>query len=243
MKSSENSAPVAEAATSYQRGWDDSVYKGVDLSAASNVRDAGAIVLSYLAYPEPKAAEIRQETALRSQARVFGVDGLGIWVTAEGGAPMPVDLKRLERGRSRLEHRLRMRLSAGAIALEPLLAYERSEPPKHVRGGRWNQAAALREAAKVFGINEKTLATKVWRPSRPVMHLAASWVGMLSRDDQHGHPVMDVPAFMTDAGWLSELLSRAAKAEEAIVSSIPTATADSLIYFRNWEGFSKPKPT
>ena len=94
----------------------------------------GPLVLSSLAYPEEKYADLRIQTAFRLAGKhVLEVSAPeDVWFPTALGGALPVDLHALYGGAKRFDARIRKRIDAGWMALKPLLAVERGERPRRL---------------------------------------------------------------------------------------------------------------
>ena len=73
---------------------------------------------------------------------------------------------------------------------------------------------------------------RVWRPSRPVLHLCAAWVTLAQEHfNLHGKP-LDALEAMRKPEFLAQFLHRAELMEPLIESSRLSVSADDLIRFR-----------
>lgn len=194
---------------------------------------AGGLLLATLAYPESRYADLRAKTAFRLSGR-SGINtaslGADWFAAADGqGAMLPVDTRRLNGGSSQLEARLRKRIDAGRIALDPITAMQRGALPRHLTGKRWNRSAAIEEAIRQGGIGDaKDFQHRYWETSLAVIHLAAAWVAMVIKE-KASH---DFFTMVTDAGYRAALVQQAMRLEDLVVRSDLRIPSDVLIRFR-----------
>lgn len=130
--------------------------------------------------------------------------------------------------------RLRDRVAAGDIAIPFLQEAETGKKPKlppEVRRLTLNEIVDF--ALPRHGMPDAgNLKSRVWRPSRPVLHLCAAWVTLAQEHfKEHGTPLDPMEA-MLDPGFLERFLRRAELMEPLIERSRLSVSADELIKFR-----------
>lgn len=199
-------------------------------------RVAGGLILAALAYPEASAVDLRYRTALRLSGRsALNPQGEGAWFPVAGaeGVLLPADLKALYGGAKRFDARIRKRIDAGMIALQPILAAERKQAPLRRWGDRWNRAAAVRKAVEEGGVHDpKNFNHRYWESSLAVMHLAAAWTAMLIDGRKAGGPQGDPNRIVIDDAYRAELVHRAMAMEPLVEQSDLRIPQQVLIRFR-----------
>jgi hypothetical protein len=210
--------------------------KTVDLGKL-DPRMAGATVLATLAYPEKASSESLFRTALRLSGRA----AYNQLTTAErwfpsslvGGVGLPVDEKMLGGGDKSFSRRIRKRVQAGYIALEPIVMHERGEICPHNWGGRWNRSAAFRKAADEIGIDDiANFTNRYWYTSLAVIHVAAAFTIQLKVERNAGLPISPTERVITDRAYLAEILVTAERLELVVAACNLAIPSDRLIKFR-----------
>jgi hypothetical protein len=144
--------------------------------------ECGAILITLLAYPEPTATDETLGSLCRSLCH------LHLRATSEidpewAGAPQPikplyafVDPKQLNQDLRQLKRRLRDRMVAARVAIGFLKEVVSGKVPKLPAGLKnlsLNQLSIL-VLDDLDSEDEGNVETRVWRPSLPVIHLAAA---------------------------------------------------------------------
>lgn len=196
----------------------------------------GALLVATLAYPASNEEDLRLLTAMRLSGRraVHAMQPGAEWFESEiVGVGLPIDFKRLEGGKSRLEARLQKRIDAGHVALHPLLAAECGEASKHMWGGKWSRRATIKEMTARGEVSEfSNFEGRYWQPARPVIHLAAAWVAMLRIHHRSEGSIPSVLEIIEATAWRDELVARAQTFEDLLSRSDIGVSADVLIKFR-----------
>jgi hypothetical protein len=197
---------------------------------------AGALLMATLAYPEACYKDLRTLTAARLAGRCItdaAPDADWFQAGAEQGVILPIDEKRLYGGAKQFDRRIRKRIDAGYLALQPIVAAERGEPPLRSWGKLWNRSAAIRKAAEDGEVDDpKNFRRRYWEPSAAVIHIAAAWVIMLIQASKSGEPQGDARRVVIDSAYREELLQRALVLEQVVAQSDLRIPPEILIRFR-----------
>jgi hypothetical protein len=191
-------------------------------------------VLVILAYPEVDESEwIR--FAQRYRAREFVLDqGSKRWFDEQqSGIALPIDSRPLNAGLKRLEARVRKRLDAGLVALDPLVAADTGGSPLRRRGNRWSRRATVAALAARGEIGfDANFESRVWNTSLAVMHIAAAWAAMLKRTGTACDDPANLAALTSSPPYLASLVDRAEKMESLFPKSGVGIPTDVLIKIR-----------
>lgn len=132
------------------------------------------------------------------------------------------------------ERRFKDRATAGHMAVPFLLEAETGEAPKLPPGVKRlsvNQLAG--DALEGRGIaDEANLKSRVWRPSRKVIHLCTAWCTLAQEHFNESGTPLDPMEAMLGPGFLGLMLYRAHLMEPLVERSRLSIKADDLIRFR-----------
>ena len=181
-----------------------------------NLFEVSALFLSVVARPEPDGDGERRALYKslcawmlreRCEADPLWAEQLQRIIPAQACRPEAYirhDLKKLS-------DRLKKRLTAGHMAIAFLSKAETGVKPKLPKGVTRVSISALSAgvAEDVHMTEAGNVRTRVWAPSRPVIHLCAAWAATL----QEAGPATAARAFLTGAirerGFLETVLARA----------------------------------
>jgi hypothetical protein len=131
-----------------------------------------------------------------------------------------------------LERRFKDRATAGHMAVAFLLEAETgAQPPKGVDRLSINKLAG--QALEARGMaDEANLKSRLWRPSRSVIHLCAAWAVLAQEHFREHSTPLDPMEAMLRPGFLALMLLRAERMETLVERSRLNINADNLIRFR-----------
>jgi hypothetical protein len=133
-----------------------------------------------------------------------------------------------------LERRLRDRVIAGHMAIAFLKEAETGEVPPLPKGVlRLSLNELAKRAADELGFEgAENLETRVWRASRPIIHLCAAWCTLAQERFNVGGKQVDFGEAMRSSAFLAEIIRRAELYEPLLERSRLEITPDELISFR-----------
>lgn len=140
----------------------------------------------------------------------------------------------IKRDRRTLDRRIKDRVTAGHMAIPFLLEAETgSVPGLPAEMARLSVNERAKFAKSERGItHSENLESRVWRPSRAVLHLSAAWAVIAQEHfKEHGTPLV-LNEVMRRPEFLAQLLSRAVLFEPLLERSRLKIAPDELIRFR-----------
>ena len=207
----------------------------------TEVYEAGATLIALLAYPadtkdDAHRADLHHSLcalALRARAQVdekwaHSPQHIKPSYALRSDGEIAKDLRTLER-------RLRDRMIAGQMAVPFLQKASTGRAPRLPRGVERlsiNQLSemVLRQSGHA---DPENVESRVWRPSLPVIHLAAAIQVLIQVLERSGSRAVHIGDFMTNRGII-EWVVREAKAYEPLISQSPklSSTSKSLVRLR-----------
>jgi hypothetical protein len=185
----------------------------VDLRGVGPPR-TGAVVVAAIAYPGPNELALRELTERRLVNRwlryvIADRPEVAEQLMSLRPIELLMDRREADGGRLRLWSRLEARLTAGHIALPFILQQKGKAPP-----ARFARRPTLMEAARIVLGEDRTAAAKhllnrKFYPTLPVIHLAAAWAAMATREGVQGEVATTVTDLVDNQERLEAMLREA----------------------------------
>jgi len=184
------------------------------------IYEAGAFLLALLAYPEHGSAVDENRGALHRSLCALALHQRRQKDPAWAAEPQPIrpvyaccHPRSIARDCRTLIRRLRDRLAAGWMLQAFLCETLRQAPPPSLRGMPSLSLGRLSEALASEGIginNADSVEARVWRPSVPVVHLAAA-TGIVARNASAGSLLPSLPeSFLTSRSFIESVVQSSA---------------------------------
>ena len=165
---------------------------GVDFQSLAHY-ECGAVLLALLAHPDPKEDQMRGRV-VRTLCHLYL---RGRKETDEAWAATPqaikpiyafVDPKDIQKDLRTFQRRLRDRMIAARMAMAYIKQHVEGKKfrlPRGLKSVSLNQLAEL-VVNDLSGKDEANIETRIWRPSRPVIHLAAATAMAIDHAERQG---------------------------------------------------------
>jgi hypothetical protein len=203
------------------------------------IYEAGALLVAIIAYPNEQDTERRHAlfTALCAQAIRARCELDSDWASRPRWikpAHAALSDKAIQRGLKGLERRMHERMIAGKMAIAFLYEAEVGSLPPLPSGVKHlslNQLSAM-VAEEARQSEPENLETRFWRPSRPVVHLAAATQIVMAKmkDSQWGE--VNIADFFTSQALIEEIVYTAERFETLFDKSRAPVKSVDLIQVR-----------